>query len=217
VRPSLDPFTLADVASGLLWSVAYLLILRRGFLDRAPGTPLAALAPAITWEILYGIVHPTPDLPAFVVPMWLAIDAAIVYQYLRYGLAEQRRARPISAARFHARFALAMALALGIEHAVIRAIGDRDGVWSGFAVNVIMSLAFLDMLARRRDVRGQSVYIALAKLAGTAVTIPHALALHGDLGSLRAFMAASVVADVAYVVLMARQCRAQGIRPWARV
>jgi hypothetical protein len=204
----------ADLASGFLWAVTYVLVIRRGSLDRTSGMPLAALASALAWELIHAVVRPTPVLPRFVVPVWLAIDAGIVHQYLRYGSDERPRT---AEAWFYARFAAALAGAFALEYAVILDWGDRDGAYSGFAVNVIMSLAFIAMLERRRDVRGQSMYIALGKLAGSAIAIPHAYVLHGALWSLRAFMAATLIGDVGYAVLLHRRCRAQGIRPWARL
>lgn len=207
-------FTAADLAGGALWALTYLLLVRRAFLDRTCGVPLPALAAAVTWELIYGVVRPTPGLPPLVVPAWLALDALIVAQYLRYGAAERGDA---ARAWFFVRVGAALAVAFVVQHACIVDWGDRDGVYSGFAVNVVMSLSFLARLDRRADVRGQSLYIALGKLLGTAVTIPHAYALHGELGSLRAFMAVTLAGDVAYAVLLARRCRAQGIRPWARL
>lgn len=202
---SVDLFHGMDAASGVCWAVAYLLIIRRGFLDRACGVPLLALAAAINWELIYAVVQPTPDLPAIVVPTWLAIDAVIVYLYLRYSEDGQSRAR----------FAAVMAAAFAVEYSFILDFGDHDGVYSGFAVNVVMSVAFIAILERRRDVRGQSMYIALAKMAGTLVTIPHAYALHGSMWSLRVLMVITVVCDVVYAVLLGRRLRALGMRPWA--
>ena len=212
-----DPFRAADVASSVLWSTTYVLILRRGLLDKTCGVPLLALASAITWEFIFAVVRPTPRLPPFVVPVWLAIDSAILYQYLWYGAAERRRAGGAALATFYATFLAALSGAFGLEYAVIRDWGDGDGDYAGFAVNVVMSLSFLAMLDRRRDVRGQSMYIAMGKLSGSAIAIPHAYTLHGALWSLRAFMAVTFLGDVVYAALLARQCRAQRIRPWARL
>jgi hypothetical protein len=210
-----DLYRSTDIASGALWAVAYLLIIRRGFLDRICGAPLLALVSAITWELIFAVVRPTPGLPPFVVPAWLAIDACILYQYLRYGAAE--RARPAARAMFYAGFAAALAGAFALEYTLILTFGDRDGVYSGFAVNVVMSLAFIAMLRRRRGVRGQSMYIAASKLSGSAIAIPHAFALHGSLLSLRALMGMTLLSDVVYAALLDRRCREQGIRPWARL
>jgi hypothetical protein len=216
LRACVDPFEIMDLASGLLWAVTYVLIVRRGLLDRTCGVPLVALAAAMSWEILYGVVHPTPELPRFVVPVWLALDAGVVYLYLRHAPARGDPSEP-APAWFYARFVAAIAGAFAVEAAVVRAFGDRDGAWSGFAVNVVMSLAFVAMLERRRDVRGQSMGIAIGKLAGSALAIPHAWALHGSMASLRAFMATTLLADVAYAARLHRRCRAEGIRPWERL
>jgi hypothetical protein len=206
VSGGLDPFRALDLTGCFLWAVTYGLVLRRGALDRASGVPLLGLAANFAWEILYTVVRRTPALPVFVVPVWLAIDAAILHQYLRYG-----------AARSYAKVAAVVAVAFVLEHAAVHDFGDRDGVCSGFAVNVVFSLAYVAMIERRRDVGGQSMYIALAKLAGTAVMMPHAYLLHGALWSLRAFMAVTLLGDVAYGALLHRRLRAQGIRPWGRL
>jgi hypothetical protein len=203
-----------DLLAAVLWCVTYLLVLRRSALDQVSGMPLPALASAFAWETIYAVVRPTVGLPRVVVPAWLSIDALLLVQYLRYGAAACRARRAV--AWFVACTGAAILVALALEYACIVDTNDRDGVLSGFAVNVVMSLAFLAMLARRRDLGGQSVSIALAKLVGTAATIPHALALHGALFSLRAFAVVTVLSDVAYLVLLDRACRARGIRPWTR-
>jgi hypothetical protein len=201
-----DVFVATDLAGGALWGATYLLILRRGARDRTSGVPLLALASAFAWELLFGVVRPTAKLPPFVVPVWLSLDACILYQFLRYRTAAStRRARALRCAGVLA----AVLGALGIEHALVVDLGDLDGVWSGFAVNAVMSAAFVARLARRREVGGQSMAIALAKLAGSAFTVPHALALHGSMASLRTFIAVTLAMDVAYVVQLHRTCRSR--------
>jgi hypothetical protein len=175
------------------------------------------VAANVAWEILYTVVRRTPALPIFVVPVWLAIDAAILHQYLRYAPARRRRAAEAAPARLYVKVAAAVAVAFVLEYAAVVDWADRDGVCSGFAVNVVFSLACVAMVERRRDVRGQSMYIALAKLAGSAVMIPHAYVLHGALWSLRAFLGVTLLGDVTYAALLHRRLEAQGIRPWGRL
>jgi hypothetical protein len=210
VSPLGSVWTGLDLASGALWAIAYLLLAQRGQLDGRSGVPLPALASALAWETTYAVVHPTPALPSFVVPLWLSIDGLILWQYLRLGASTRSgRAR----AWFYAETAAALACALG----AVLALRDPDGACSGFAVNVVMSTSFVAMVRRRRDVRGQSLYFAIAKLGGTAAAIPHAAVLHGGVWSLRALMAVAVAADVAYVALLHARCRALGIPPWERL
>lgn len=210
----LDGWKVLDLASGLLWVGTYALVVRRAFLDRASGVPLLALAATFTWELVYTVVHPTPTLPRWMVPAWLSVDAAILYQYLRYGLAERWGHER---AWFLARTAAALVAAFALVHTATRDLRDRDGIWSAFGVNAVLSLAFVSMAERRTDVRGQSMYIATGKLAGSALAIPHAHALHPSLASLHACMAVMLSADVVYVGLLHRRCRALGIAPWRRV
>jgi hypothetical protein len=202
------------VASGALWAIAYVLLFQRGQLDGRSGVPLPALASALAWETTYALVHPTPELPSFVAPLWLSADGLLLWQYLRLGApARPGRAR----AWFYAGTAAALAGALALALGASLAARDRDGVCSGFAVNVVMSISFVAMARRRRDVRGQSLYSAIAKLGGTASAIPHAAALHGALWSLWALMTTAVAADVAYVALLHARCRASGVPPWERL
>jgi hypothetical protein len=217
VSARLDAFQALDLTGCFLWAVTYVLVFRRGSLDRASGVPLLALASTIAWELLYTVVRSTPALPGFVVPGWLALDAAILYQYLRYGPGGQRRTAQDAPARHYAKVAAAVAVAIALERSAILDWADRDGVHSGFAVNVAVSLAFVAMVERRRNVRGQSMYIALAKLVGSAIMIPHASALHGSSWSLRVLMGATLLGDVGYAVLLQRKLRAHGIQPWARL
>ena len=50
------------VGCGMLWTLAYLLIIRQGFLDRTYGMPLAALCVNLSWELVFAFVYPH-DLP----------------------------------------------------------------------------------------------------------------------------------------------------------
>jgi small basic protein len=43
------------------------------------------------------------------------------------------------------------------------------GAYSAFGENYLMSILFLMMLFRRNSLMGQSIYIALSKMAGTAL------------------------------------------------
>jgi hypothetical protein len=51
-------FDILLVGSGLLWTVTYLLIIRRGFLDHTYGMPLAALCANLSWEFVFSFVFP---------------------------------------------------------------------------------------------------------------------------------------------------------------
>jgi hypothetical protein len=76
------------VGCGVLWTLAYLLIIRQGFLDRTYGMPLAALCANLSWEFIFTFVYPH-DLPQRAENVvWLSFDFVILGQLLLYGARE---------------------------------------------------------------------------------------------------------------------------------
>src|ERR671920_1115665 len=154
------------VGSGVLWTLAYLLIIRQGFLDRTYGMPLVALCANLSWEFIFSFVFPH-DLPQRAVNVvWFSFDLVILLQLLLYGPREfaylPRRA-------FYGVFALALATSFGAVLAVTYEFDDFDGAYTAFGQNLMMSVLFIAMLWSRGTLRGQSVPIALLKMAGTAL------------------------------------------------
>ena len=154
------------VCSGVLWTLAYLLMIRRGFLDRTYGMPLVALCANISWEFIFSLVYPH-DLPQRAVNVvWFSFDLVVLLQVLLYG---PREFAGLPRRAFYAVFALALATSFGAVLAVTVEFDDFDGVYSAFGQNLMMSVLFLTMLYARRSLRGQSVSIALLKMGGTAL------------------------------------------------
>ena len=152
------------VVSGVLWTLAYLLIIRRGFLDRTYGMPLVALCANISWEFIFSFVYPH-DLPQRAVNVvWFSFDAVILFQVLRYG---PREFPGLSRKVFYAAFGLALATSFGVVLGITREFSDFDGAYSAFGQNLMMSVLFCAMLYARGSLRGQSPWIALLKMLGT--------------------------------------------------
>jgi len=154
------------VCSGVLWTLAYLLMIRRGFLDRTYGMPLVALCANLSWELIFSFVYPH-DLPQRAVNVvWFSFDLVILLQVLLYG---PREFADLSRRIFSALFALALATSFGAVLGVTLEFDDFDGAYSAFGQNLMMSVLFLAMLYARGSLRGQSVSIALLKMGGTAL------------------------------------------------
>ena len=154
------------VGSGVLWTLAYLLIIRRGFLDRTYGMPLVALCANLSWEFIFSFVYPH-DLPQRAVNVvWFSFDLVILLQLLLYG---PREFASLPRRAFYAVLALVLATSFGAVLAVTYELGDFDGVYSAFGQNLMMSVLFIAMLRSRGSLRGQSVGIALLKMGGTAL------------------------------------------------
>jgi len=154
------------VGCGVLWTFAYLLIIRQGFLDRTYGMPLAALCVNLSWEFVFAFVYPH-DLPQRAVNVaWLAFDIVILFQLLLYG---PREFAGVSRRGFYSGLTLALATAFGTILAVTLEFDDFDGAYSAFGSNLMMSILFITMLYARGSLRGQSVWIAVCKMGGTAL------------------------------------------------
>src|SRR5918995_4954032 len=131
------------VGSGVLWTFAYLLIIRQGFLDRTYGIPAAALCANLSWEFLFSFVYPH-DLPQRAVNVvWFTFDLVILVQLLLYG---PREFATLPRRLFYAGCALALATAFGTVLAVTLELDDFDGAYSAFGQNLMMSILFVTML-----------------------------------------------------------------------
>lgn len=152
------------VGSGVLWTLAYILIIRQGFLDRTYGMPLVALCANISWEFIFSFVYPH-DLPQRAVNVvWFSFDAVILFQLLRYG---PREFPDLSRRVFYSVFGVALATSFGAVFGITREFDDFDGAYSAFGQNLMMSVLFCAMLYSRESLRGQSPWIALLKMLGT--------------------------------------------------
>jgi hypothetical protein len=163
--------TIAASFSGLLWTIAYVLIIRRGRRDRVYGMPIVALCANIVWEFYYSVV----DLPPFTDPMkqhaqfiiglvWFIFDTVILWQALRYG---PRQFTWLGRRGYYAMFALSLAIVGPMVVLLDKEFHDSYAVHSAILQNLMMSWMFLAMLSSRRSLAGQSLGIALAKMGGT--------------------------------------------------
>lgn len=158
-------FTALSIASGVFWTITYLLIIRRGYLDGTYGMPLVALCANISWEFIFVFIHPHGPVQRPINIAWLLLDAVILIQILRYGPREFPR---LSRNLFYAMFVLALVMSFCVILFMTGEFADFDGAYSAFGQNLMMSALFIAMLYSRQSLRGQSPAIAVLKLAGTA-------------------------------------------------
>jgi hypothetical protein len=159
-------FDLLLVGSGILWTVTYLLIIRRGFLDHTYGMPLVALCANLSWEFIFSFVFPHGPVQRPVNVVWFSLDLIIFYQLLRFG---PREFPKLPKRLFYGMVALALLTAFFTVVFITLEFGDFDGAYSAFGQNLMMSILFIVMLYSRGSLRGQSLNIALTKTGGTAL------------------------------------------------
>lgn len=218
--------------SSFFWTVTYVLILVRGFRDRTFGMPLAALAANLAWEVVFLAdtlaIGAYDERLAMILP-WTLLDLGIVWQCFAYGRGDFRD--PMIRRFFHAGLIGMMAFAAVLLLALVRELQDAIGWYVAFGQNLMMSILFLALLLRRNDVRGQSVYIALAKLLGSLFAFAMALfwsprSLHEHWATLlpdRYYPIAPLLVtlycgiflfDVLYLLLLLGKHRELGSSPW---
>jgi hypothetical protein len=154
------------VGSGILWTITYLLIIRRGFRDRTYGMPLPALCANLSWEFVFSFVFPHGPVQRPVNIVWFSFDLVILYQLLRYGPREFPR---LPKKLYYGTVAVGLCTAFLAVLFVTLELEDFDGAYSAFGQNLMMSILFLAMLYNRGSLRGQSLSIALTKMGGTAL------------------------------------------------
>jgi hypothetical protein len=203
-----------SIASGIFWSITYLLIIKRGFQDKACGMPMAALCLNISWEFLFSFLFIPNPVQRAVNIAWFGLDLIIIAQFLRYE--RVRRPADWSAAFFYAAFVSILATAFLSVLLVTREFANWAGYYTAFGQNLLMSILFIRMLLDRKDLAAQSLYIGAAKMIGTFCAslivfcyIPNS--------ALTVFFAWAILFfDLAYIALYIRKSRQLGINPLAR-
>jgi hypothetical protein len=204
-----------QISSGLFWTLTYLLILRRGYLDKSYGMPMLALCANLSWEFIFAFVYPHPQPQLYINYLWLLFDVGILIQYLRLG----RQDFPAHLPRvwFYPTFAASLILSALFILEISREFKEYIGIYAAFAQNLLMSVLFLRLLLTRNSSRGQSLYIALCKMIGTVfpsilfyLYFPHS-------GLLLLLFWSIFIFDLTYFLLLFFKLRQEQIRPWSRI
>ena len=190
------------LGSGAFWTLTYVLIIWRGFLDNTYGMPLVALCANVSWEFIFSFLYPHGPIQRPVNIVWFSLDLIIMVQLLWYG---PREFVDLPKRVFYAMFGLALVASFCAVLSVTYEFADWDGAYSAFGQNLLMSALFLAMLRARRSLRGQSVSIALSKMVGT-VLASVAFYLYSPLSAgsilLPFLYVATAALDLIYVILV---------------
>ncbi len=200
------------LATGILWSITYLLIIRRGHLDRSPGMPFVALCANCSWELIFGWVYPDAPPMVWVNRVWFMLDLAILYQYLRFGRREVPSALPPWL--FLPSVAVTAALTYWVVEGAVIEFSDWDGRYTAWAGNLLMSGQYISMLVRRDSLAGQSLPIALTKMSGTICADIAQSRVTEPTQLMMALYLSTFLLDSVYVVMLVRKARQLGISPW---
>lgn len=222
------------------WLVAYASIIVRGFADTTYGVPLAALVANLSWEFAYGfLLDPLGDYFHTSSIFGFLVDLVIGWQAWNYG--GHQFAGTVLGRHFRPLLLLSLAVAFPVTYLAFLEFNDPDGEYTGFGINLMMSILYIVMLERRGSPDGQSMYIAVGKWLGTLFAwVATALTVSTPPGQTwpsgwRQFTRDSLrhetypltplinvmygwtfVLDAAYGILLHRRLRLAGISPWRR-
>jgi hypothetical protein len=202
----------------LMWMALYVLVIRRGFLDKTFGIPIVALFLNSSWDVINTFIYPSPMPQPVVNLIYFLLELVIIYQVIRYWRSDYSDVRTW---QFYSLFVLAAVLTFAVLLGLIKDFGDFPTWRASFIDTLINAALFIHMFHHRPDLRGQSLYIALLKLLGTA-PLMLGLYLHPWPGMensalLPALYAGIFILDLIYVILVYWRSRALGINPWRRV
>ncbi len=154
------------LGGGIFWTLAYALIIKRGWEDRTYGMPIVALCANLSWEFIFVFVFPHDVLQRAVNATWLALDLVIFLQVLFFGPKEF----PTLPLWFFRVLVLGgLVLGFGAVFSVTVEFSDYQGAYAAFGQVTMMGVLFLWMLYARRSLRGQSFAIAVCKMWGSAL------------------------------------------------
>lgn len=206
------------VLTAFCWTMVYVLVIRRDYLEKTYGIPLVVVGINIAWELTFSFVvrPPIMDEQAWlwigVNVIWLGLDVVIFTQAIIYGTREKWPSKLF----FYGTLTAALVFGFAGVLAITFEFQDWEGRWSSFMDNLIISVLFIHMLYQR-GIRGQSLYIALFKLVGT-LAIGIGYLADNPASPLQWYLTISILFfDALYVVLLYRQIRAAGLNPWTRL
>jgi hypothetical protein len=202
------------ISSGICWTLVYLLLIRRGFLEKTYGMPLAALCANISWEFIFAFILRVGPPQNYINVIWFVFDAVIVFQFLRYGPSIVDETFPKQ--YFYPGFLVALLVAFFGVLTVSYEFEDFIGKYAAFAQNLMMSILFVVMLLRRKSVKGQSMYIAILKMVGTI--LPSILFfLSNPSAPFMDYLYISILGfDLLYTVLLYQKLKEANLNPWRR-
>jgi hypothetical protein len=209
-------FTLIDAASGICWVLTYVLVIQRSYVDKTFGVPLAAVCANISWEFFFSFFQPHEPPQLYFNIVWFVLDLVILGQVFTYWKKEFPNVSPDL---FYPGALLSLATSLMLVMLVAREF-NACGAYSAFGDNLMMSILFITMLIRRDSVRGQSLYIAVLKMSGTALASLAAFTFStiSQKSVLLPFLfVAILISDAIYAILLVQKCNDQGINPWKRL
>lgn len=200
------------VLTGLFWSIAYFDIIRVGLKQKTYGMPFLALSLNLTWELyntVQGFLMVGFHIANTINLIWVVMDLMILYTYFKYGNSHLK-IKPLL-------FYLGSIFIILVSFLLQYWIGEEKGlvlgaVYSAFWSNLLMSLLFIPLYYKRKNLLGQTLLIAYTKCLGTlAITILVGIiginSLGGKISSITYIGGLTFIVDVWYIYLVHKRVK----------
>lgn len=210
--PDMLKLGLSGIA-GICWILVYASVIRRGYLDKRLGIPLAALGFDIAWEFSFSFIFYQPAIQRAFNMIWFLLDLVILSQALKYG----RKDYPSMSPPLYIGTIIGMlAFAFPVMILATYEFADNNGGYTAFGLNAFLSFAFVNMLLRRRSTQGQTMYIAVAKMIGSMAAAGLFINWYPQRHLLYLFYVTMVFLDATYTVMLYRRFQCEGLAPWRK-
>jgi len=148
----------------IAWTIVYLLMIRRGILDKSYGMPVIALCANIAWECYYTFFAGAPLANKIGTGVYLVADLGILVTCIKFG--KDDFDAPLIKKYFY--FIILSSLAGGflIIRQFDHSFHDPVGGTSATYTTMLLSILMVAMILRRNSVKGQSFMIGIFILAG---------------------------------------------------
>lgn len=227
----------------LFWLGAYILIVRRGFIEKTYGMPIVAMLGNWPWEWIFGL-----NLASACPLVWdtcphrllqvanfasMFLDAFIVYTIFRFG--REKMSNPFIRKYYYPILIFGLIASFAMQYTFITEVGfpnvhrltvatgiptflggDEGGSYSGYILSFIMGVLFINMFTERNSLEGQSFIIAVCMMLGNAAAYPFLAILNELTPFLNVLVALALFVNFVYVVMTYRKSLELGINPWTR-
>lgn len=151
-----------SAVSGILWSISYILMIRKSFKDRSYSMPLYSLCLNISWETVFGFVYGPGLVNQIIFAQWMIVDVFLVYSTIKYGAFEWR-SRPLIANNLGWIITVGVMLGLIVELVAaatfVPIIGRQVVFMTAWPIQITISLGYIAQALDRGNARGQSLSI----------------------------------------------------------
>ncbi len=212
---------LSSLVLAVSWVVIYILMIRRGFLDKSYGMPMIALCLNISWEFNFTFLTDIETVYRMTNGFFFLFDFGVLYTCFRFGRGDFEW--PLMRKWFPQVLAASLAISFAGVFLFVRAFDDTYGGLFAALNTPVYSALLISMLLRRNSVKGQSLYIGLAIFIGDAGAYIPTLYAHQvgwastPLLWIHTFMITTLVLHAAYIVIYWHIARRDGINPWKRL